>query len=47
MSGAPLVQGVVSAKTGHLFEKSTVLHYLSLHSTCPHTGIPLEPKDLI
>ena len=47
ISGAPLVNGVVSAKTGHLFEKSTILHYLGLHGTCPHTGAPLTPADLV
>lgn len=47
ISGAPLTQGVVSSKTGHLYEKSTILHYLGLHSTCPHTGIPLSFADLV
>jgi len=41
LSGAPLIHGVVSAKTGHLYEKSTILHYISLHGACPHSGIPL------
>lgn len=36
ISGAPLTCGVVS-KNGYLYEKSTILHYLSLHNKCPHT----------
>lgn len=47
LSGAPLIHGVVSSKTGHLYEKSTILHYISLHGTCPHTSIPLQANDLI
>lgn len=47
ISGAPLTLGVVSSKTGHLYEKSTILHYLALHGSCPHTGIPLAPSDLV
>ncbi len=47
ISGAPLTNGVISSKTGHLFEKSTILYYLSLHATCPHTGAPLSPSDLV
>lgn len=47
ISGSPLVHPVVSAKTGHLYEKSTIQHYLTLYNTCPHTETPLEPKDLI
>jgi pre-mRNA-processing factor 19 len=47
LSGAPLNQPVVSSKTGHLFEKSTILHYIALHGTCPHTGQPLDRSNLI
>ena len=47
ISGAPLNYGGVSSKTGHLYEKSTILHYIALNKSCPHTGIPLEPKDII
>lgn len=47
ISGAPLTLGVVSAKTGHLYEKSTILHYLSLYGNCPHTGIPMTASDLV
>ena len=47
ISGAPLSAAVVSSKTGHLYEKSTIIHYLSLHANCPHTGQPLTPQDLV
>lgn len=47
ISGAPLTAAVVSSKTGHLFEKSTILHYLALHGSCPHTGVPLAAADLV
>lgn len=47
ISGAPLSRGVISVKTGHLYEKSTILHYIALNRSCPHTAIPLENKDLV
>jgi pre-mRNA-processing factor 19 len=47
ISGAPLTTGVVSSKTGHLYEKSTILHYIALHGTCPHTGAQLTASDLV
>ena len=47
ISGSPLVQGVVSNKSGHLYEKSTISHYIARQGTCPHTGVPLSSADLI
>jgi pre-mRNA-processing factor 19 len=47
ISGAPLNSGVVSSRTGHLYEKSTILHYISLYGTCPQTGAPLAASDLV
>lgn len=47
LSGSPLVHPVVSSTTGHLYEKSTILHYIAVHHSCPHSGAPLEPKDLV
>jgi pre-mRNA-processing factor 19 len=47
LSGAPLVHPVVSATTGHLYERSTIHHYIVLHGTCPHTGTPLVPSQLV
>ena len=46
LSGAPLIQPVVSSKTGHLYEKSTILQYIALHGTCPHSGQPLDRSNL-
>jgi hypothetical protein len=47
ISGAPLTTGVISSKTGHLYEKSTIQHYIALHGTCPHTGAPMSTADLV
>ena len=47
LSGAPLTNPVVSSKTGHLYEKSTILHYLSVYGSCPHTGVQLDRRDLV
>lgn len=47
ISGAPLVNGVVSTKTGHLYEKSIILHYIAVQGKCPHTGIQLSAQDLV
>lgn len=47
LSGSPLIHPVVSSKSGHLYEKSTILHYITIHNSCPHTGTPLGPQDLV
>lgn len=41
------MNGVVSTKTGHLYEKSTILHYLAVEGRCPHTGVQLSADDLV
>ena len=46
ISGSPLINPVVSSKTGHLYEHSTILHYISIHGKCPHTGVPLDSSHL-
>jgi len=38
---------VVSAKTGHLFEKKLILKYLASEDKCPVTGAPLQESDLV
>ena len=47
LSGAPLVNPAVCSKTGHLYEHSTILHYISVHGKCPHTGASLSASDLV
>jgi hypothetical protein len=47
MSGEPPVEPVVSRKTGHMFEKRTILTYLLETGTCPITGQPLNSEDLL
>lgn len=47
LSGSPLMHPVVSNKTGHLYEKSTILHYISIYKVCPHTGSPLDASNLV
>ena len=47
LSGSPLLNPVVSSKSGHLYEKSTILHFLSVNRCCPHTGVPMTPEDLV
>lgn len=47
MSGEPPVEPVVSRKSGHLFEKKSILKYLLEAGTCPVTGEELSPSDLV
>ena len=47
LSGNPLIHGVISSKTGHLFEKSTILKQISTYGLCPHTNQPLSREDLV
>lgn len=47
LSGAPVVEGVVSTKSGHLYEKSTILKFIAAYHKCPHSNQPLEEKDLV
>ena len=47
LSGNPLIHGVISTKTGHLFEKSTILKQISTYGLCPHTNQTLSVEDLV
>ena len=38
---------VVSNKTGHVFERSTILAHIQTTGRCPHTNIELSEKDII
>lgn len=42
ISGAPLVEAVLSVKSGHLFEKSTIVKHLNSFPYCPITNQPLS-----
>lgn len=47
LSGAPASQPVISLKTGHIYERSTISKYISVYAVCPHTGQPLAVSDLL
>ena len=47
LSGAPAVTPVISLKTGHIYEMSTISKHISVHGTCPHTKQPLAQSDLL
>lgn len=47
ISGSPTIDPVISLKTGHVFEKSTVLKHISVYGTCPHTHQALAETDLL
>lgn len=47
LSGSPLTEPVISLKTGHVYEKSTILRHIEAYSNCPHTKAPLSPNDLL
>lgn len=48
LSGHQLVNPVVSIKTGHIFEKSTITKHLQNTGQCPITGIDLNAEtDLL
>mmetsp|Transcript_32009 Transcript_32009/g.55205 ORF Transcript_32009/g.55205 Transcript_32009/m.55205 type:complete len:137 (-) Transcript_32009:1499-1909(-) len=47
ISGQPLLEPVVSAKTGHVFEKATITKYIESTGRCPITGVDLRLEDLI
>lgn len=38
---------VVSAKSGHIFERSLIEKYIDEHGRCPITGEPLRREDLV
>jgi pre-mRNA-processing factor 19 len=47
LSGNPIIEGVISVKTGHLYEKSTILKHVKAFGRCPHTNQPLTSADLV
>ncbi|KAG2434979.1 hypothetical protein HYH02_011978 [Chlamydomonas schloesseri] len=47
ISGTVPEQGVVSTKSGHLFEKSLIEKYVRETGKCPVTGEPLSTEDLL
>jgi pre-mRNA-processing factor 19 len=47
LSGNPIIEGVVSVKTGHLYEKSTILKHLKAFGKCPHTDQLISNTDLV
>lgn len=47
LSGAPLLHPVVSTKTGHVFEKSTILSYIQATGRCPLTDTELTELQLV
>jgi pre-mRNA-processing factor 19 len=47
LSGKGLVDGVVSTKTGHVFERSTIEAHIDSTGQCPVTGCDLEKADLV
>ena len=47
LSGSHTINPVVSLKTGHIFEKSTIAKYISVYGKCPHTNQPLSQADLL
>ena len=47
LTGKPADQPVVCAKSGLVFEKSTIEKYIDINHTCPVTGEPLENSDLV
>ena len=47
LSGSHTMYPVVSLKTGHIFEKSTIEKYISVYGKCPHTNQSLSESDLL
>lgn len=47
LSGQPLVNPVVSIKSGHVFEKSTISKYVEATGRCPITNADLALSDLV
>ena len=41
------MEPVVSRKSGHMFEKRTIMTYILESGTCPITGQPLTAEDLL
>lgn len=47
MSGEVPKNPVISKKTGHLYEKSTLLAYIKVKNACPITGDEMSELDII
>jgi pre-mRNA-processing factor 19 len=47
ISGQPLLEPVVSIKTGHVFERGVVVKFIQSTGRCPITGVDLKLEDLI
>lgn len=47
LSGSVLHYPVISLKTGHIYERSTIERHIGAYGTCPHTGQPLALSDLL
>lgn len=47
ISGQPLLEPVVSVKTGHVFERGVISQYIESTGRCPITGVDLKLEDLI
>mmetsp|Transcript_32438 Transcript_32438/g.32139 ORF Transcript_32438/g.32139 Transcript_32438/m.32139 type:complete len:83 (-) Transcript_32438:198-446(-) len=47
LSGQPLIDPVVSVKTGHVFERSAITKYIQSTGRCPITNVELSLSDII
>lgn len=47
LSGSAPIEGVISLKTGHVYEKSTIMRHIQAYGTCPHTNQSLSLSDLL
>jgi hypothetical protein len=47
ISGEPIQEGVVSKKSGHIFEKRTIMEVIDSNGSCPLTGQSLAEEDLV
>mgnify|MGYP003563776363 FL=1 len=47
LSGEPLIEPMVSKKTGHVYERSTILKHIDKTGRCPITNTELTQEDLL
>ncbi|CAG9331676.1 unnamed protein product [Blepharisma stoltei] len=47
LSGQPLIDPVVSVKTGHVYERSAITKYIQSTGRCPITNVELSLPDII
>lgn len=47
ISGQALIDPVVSVKSGHVFERSTITKYIQTTGRCPITNTELSLSDII